>query len=135
MPVVFRHSGLRFYFFSNEDQPPEPPHIHVKVRLGRWIESIRTRISRGGQMLGQRVRSSLKENCGRVGSLLQVVGQAKQMALLAAGIGTTTGVLSLLAPQVIAALTSGLTFALTVIGVQLAVRARQFCQRILPALS
>ena len=30
MPVVFRHSGLRFYFFSNEGQPPEPPHIHVK---------------------------------------------------------------------------------------------------------
>ena len=30
MPVVFRHSGLRFYFFSNEGQPLEPPHIHVK---------------------------------------------------------------------------------------------------------
>jgi hypothetical protein len=30
MPVVFRHSGLRYYFFSNEGQPPEGPHIHVK---------------------------------------------------------------------------------------------------------
>jgi hypothetical protein len=30
MPVVFRHSGLRYYFFSNEGQPPEAPHIHIK---------------------------------------------------------------------------------------------------------
>jgi len=29
MPVVFRQSGLRFYFFSNEGHPPEPAHIHV----------------------------------------------------------------------------------------------------------
>jgi len=28
MPVVFRHSGLRY--FSNEGQPPEPTHIHIK---------------------------------------------------------------------------------------------------------
>lgn len=30
MPVVFRQGGLRYYFFSNEGQPPEAPHIHVK---------------------------------------------------------------------------------------------------------
>ena len=30
MPVVFRQSGLRYYFFSNEGQPPEAPHIHIK---------------------------------------------------------------------------------------------------------
>jgi hypothetical protein len=30
MPVVFRHGGLRYYFFSNEGAPREPPHIHVK---------------------------------------------------------------------------------------------------------
>ena len=30
MPVVFRKGGLRYYFFSNEGQPPEPAHIHVK---------------------------------------------------------------------------------------------------------
>ena len=29
MPVVFRHGGLRYYFFSNEGQPPEPAHIHI----------------------------------------------------------------------------------------------------------
>jgi hypothetical protein len=41
MPVVFRHGGLRFYFFSNEGSPREPPHIHV-LGGGRdakiWIE-------------------------------------------------------------------------------------------------
>jgi hypothetical protein len=30
MPVVFRRDGLRYYFFSNEGLPPEPPHIHIK---------------------------------------------------------------------------------------------------------
>jgi hypothetical protein len=30
MPVVLRHRGLSYYFFSNEGQPPEPPHIHVR---------------------------------------------------------------------------------------------------------
>lgn len=30
MPVALRQGGLRYYFFSNEAQPPEPAHIHVK---------------------------------------------------------------------------------------------------------
>jgi len=30
MPVVFREGGLRYFFFSNEGAPREPPHIHVK---------------------------------------------------------------------------------------------------------
>jgi len=30
MPVVFRDSGLRYYFFSNEGLSREPRHIHVK---------------------------------------------------------------------------------------------------------
>ena len=29
MPVVFRHAGYRFHFFSNEGDPREPVHIHV----------------------------------------------------------------------------------------------------------
>ena len=29
MPVVFRHQGFRFHFFSNEGKPREPPHVHV----------------------------------------------------------------------------------------------------------
>jgi hypothetical protein len=30
MPVILRHRGYRFFFFSNEGEPPEPPHIHVR---------------------------------------------------------------------------------------------------------
>jgi hypothetical protein len=30
MPVVFRHRGLRYYFYSNEGIPPEAPHIHIR---------------------------------------------------------------------------------------------------------
>ena len=30
MPVVLRKDGLRYFFFSNEGSPREPPHIHVK---------------------------------------------------------------------------------------------------------
>lgn len=29
MPVVFRHQGIRFHFFSNEGIPREPIHIHA----------------------------------------------------------------------------------------------------------
>jgi hypothetical protein len=30
MPVIFRHKGYRFFFFSNEGIPLEPCHIHVR---------------------------------------------------------------------------------------------------------
>ncbi|WP_353573094.1 DUF4160 domain-containing protein [Candidatus Albibeggiatoa sp. nov. BB20] len=30
MPVVFRYRGYRFFFFSNEGNPLEPCHIHVR---------------------------------------------------------------------------------------------------------
>jgi len=29
MPVVFRLNGFKFFFYSNEGDPREPPHIHV----------------------------------------------------------------------------------------------------------
>lgn len=29
MPVVFRHNGYRFHFYSNEGDPREPRHVHV----------------------------------------------------------------------------------------------------------
>ena len=29
MPIVFRDSGFRFFFYSNEGDPREPVHIHV----------------------------------------------------------------------------------------------------------
>lgn len=30
MPVVFIYRGYRFFFFSNEGDPREPVHIHVR---------------------------------------------------------------------------------------------------------
>jgi hypothetical protein len=30
MPVVFRRGGFRFFFYSNEGRPREPPHVHVE---------------------------------------------------------------------------------------------------------
>lgn len=30
MPVVFFHNGVKFFFFSNEGDPREPLHIHVR---------------------------------------------------------------------------------------------------------
>jgi hypothetical protein len=30
MPVVFRQAGLSYFFFSNEGQPREPRHVHVR---------------------------------------------------------------------------------------------------------
>ena len=29
MPLVFRWSGYRFHFYSNEGDPREPVHVHV----------------------------------------------------------------------------------------------------------
>lgn len=31
MPVVLRYKGYRFFFFSNEGNPRELPHIHVRM--------------------------------------------------------------------------------------------------------
>jgi hypothetical protein len=30
MPTVFREHGYRFFFYSNEGSPREPPHVHVE---------------------------------------------------------------------------------------------------------
>jgi Domain of unknown function (DUF4160) len=30
MPVVFRYKGFRFFFYSNEGNPREPPHVHIR---------------------------------------------------------------------------------------------------------
>ena len=41
MPVVFRHHGIRFHFFSNEGRPREPIHIHASrsdAEAKLWLE-------------------------------------------------------------------------------------------------
>jgi hypothetical protein len=30
MPVVFRQEGFKFFFYSNEGDPREPIHVHVR---------------------------------------------------------------------------------------------------------
>ena len=30
MPTIFRYRGYRFFFYSNEGNPPEPPHVHIR---------------------------------------------------------------------------------------------------------
>ena len=30
MPIVFRHRNLKFFFYSNEVEPRQPMHIHVR---------------------------------------------------------------------------------------------------------
>jgi hypothetical protein len=30
VPVIFRHEGYRFFFYSNEGEPREPLHVHVR---------------------------------------------------------------------------------------------------------
>lgn len=30
MPTVLKREGYRLYFFSNEGDPREPPHVHVR---------------------------------------------------------------------------------------------------------
>ena len=41
MPVVFRQQKLTFFFYSNEGDPREPVHIHVRGGGGTakiWLE-------------------------------------------------------------------------------------------------
>ena len=40
MPTVFRAEGFRFFFYSNEGDPREPPHLHVMGQGGEakfWL--------------------------------------------------------------------------------------------------
>lgn len=34
MPVVFRYKSHRFFFYSNEGDPREPLHVHVRSASG-----------------------------------------------------------------------------------------------------
>jgi hypothetical protein len=40
MPVIFRYKGYRFFFYSNEGNPREPIHVHVRGNDGEakfWL--------------------------------------------------------------------------------------------------
>ncbi|KDE34229.1 hypothetical protein AW40_23455 [Kosakonia radicincitans UMEnt01/12] len=41
MPVILRLNGFKFFFYSNEGNPLEPAHIHVRNADGEakfWLE-------------------------------------------------------------------------------------------------
>ncbi|MDX5362794.1 MAG: DUF4160 domain-containing protein [Pseudazoarcus pumilus] len=41
MPVIFRYRGFRFFFYSNEGNPREPVHVHVRGAEGEakiWLQ-------------------------------------------------------------------------------------------------
>ena len=41
MPVVFRYKSFRFFFYSNEGNPREPVHVHVRAggsEAKLWLE-------------------------------------------------------------------------------------------------
>lgn len=40
MPVILRYKGFRFFFYSNEGNPREPVHVHVRSSEGEakfWL--------------------------------------------------------------------------------------------------
>jgi hypothetical protein len=50
MPVVFRHDGFRFFFYSNEGDPREPVHVHVRKGNGMakfWVAPVSLAASDG----------------------------------------------------------------------------------------
>ena len=41
MPVVLRHKGFRFFFYSNEGNSREPAHVHARSADGEakfWLQ-------------------------------------------------------------------------------------------------
>ncbi len=41
MPVILRYKGYKFFFFSNEGNPREPLHVHVRKAEASakfWLE-------------------------------------------------------------------------------------------------
>jgi hypothetical protein len=41
MPVVLRYEGYRFFFYSNEGEPRDPLHVHVRrgeATAKIWLE-------------------------------------------------------------------------------------------------
>jgi diadenosine tetraphosphate (Ap4A) HIT family hydrolase len=43
MPVVFRYKSHRFFFYSNEGNPREPLHVHVRSGEGEakfWMKPV-----------------------------------------------------------------------------------------------
>jgi hypothetical protein len=67
MPVVLRRDGLRYLFFSNEGDPREPPHVHVRgggKDAKIWLEPSVTLVESYGFTSGdlRRILNVVQEN-------------------------------------------------------------------------
>ena len=72
MPVIFREGGFRYFFFSNEGSPREPPHVHVKKADSDakvWLEP---EVS---------VAESFGFNSGEIARILRIVRQNRSSFL------------------------------------------------------
>jgi hypothetical protein len=50
VPVILRNAGFRFFFYSNEGDPREPIHVHVRKggdEAKFWINPVSVAWSRG----------------------------------------------------------------------------------------
>lgn len=50
MPLVLRRGALRFFFYSNEGDPREPPHVHVRrdrAEAKFWLRPVTLAASAG----------------------------------------------------------------------------------------
>jgi hypothetical protein len=39
VPKVFEYGGYKFFFFSNEGEPMEPCHVHVRKGSAKFVRS------------------------------------------------------------------------------------------------
>ena len=106
----------------------------IKGRLIATGNAIRTGLAQTGRSLLGRV-GMVKQQIVQMATVIgvtRVVHNVKRMALLAIGIGTATGVMSLLAPHALAAMASGATAVLTMLAVQIGLRSRGLARWALP---
>lgn len=106
----------------------------VKARVTTAAKATRSgMIHAAASVLGRVVM--VKQQVAAAVGIARVVRHTKRVLLLAVGIGTATGMMSLLAPHAFAALASGATAAITLVGVQLGLQGRWIVRRVLPALT
>ena len=106
----------------------------VTARVATAANATRSGMVHAASSLFGRV-VTVKQQLATVIGVAGVIRHAKRVLLLAVGIGTATGMMSLLAPHAFDALASGVTAAITLVGVQLGLQGRWFVRRVLPALA
>jgi hypothetical protein len=68
MPTVFRRGGYRFFFFSNEGDPREPPHVHVRRGRDEAKFSLKPEVA---------VADSFGFNAAELNALVRIVNEER----------------------------------------------------------